>query len=58
MDSAGFWLILGIFALGISYLVCMAWSLLDRAVDTWRARRDLGAHFDQAVALGNSEGER
>ena len=56
--TPGFALILGIFALGISYLVCMAWSLLDRAVDTWRARRDLGAHFDSAVALGNAEGER
>lgn len=23
-----------------------------------RARNDLGAHFDQAVSLGNAEGER
>ena len=41
--TAGFWLIVAIFALGLSYPICMAWSLLDRALDA-RRRATRGRH--------------
>ena len=58
MDNPGFWLVVAVFALGAAWPLTCALNAAANRVDAWRARRDLGAHFDQAVALGNAEGSR